>query len=65
MSKGANKIIYTYYDGREITKECLLNKTSEDNKLQELLQGNRIRSIHSSEPTLNDIFIEVTGRVLQ
>ena len=65
MSKGATKITYTYYDGKEIVKECLLNKTSEDMGLRALLQENRIRSIHSSEPTLNDIFIEVTGRVLQ
>lgn len=65
MSKGATKITYTYYDGKEITRECLLSKTSDERKLQELLQTNRIRSIHSSEPTLNDIFIEVTGRVLQ
>lgn len=65
MSKGATKITYTYYDDKEITKECLLNKTSEDRKLKELIESNQIRSIHSSEPTLNDIFIEVTGRVLQ
>lgn len=65
MSKGATKITYSYYDGKEIIKECLLRQTAEDKKLQELLQANRIRSIHSSEPTLNDIFIEVTGRVLQ
>jgi len=65
MKQGATKITYTYYDGKEIVKECLLNKTSEDVQLRTLLQDNRIRSIHSSEPTLNDIFIEVTGRVLQ
>ena len=65
MSKGATKIVYTYYDGKEITKECLLDKTNEDRKLQELLKSNQITSIHSSEPNLNDIFIEVTGRVLQ
>ena len=65
MSKGASKIIYTYFDGNEKTKECLLNKTAEDVKLQALLKSNQITSIHSSEPTLNDIFIEVTGRVLQ
>ncbi|MHB8131356.1 MAG: ABC transporter ATP-binding protein [Mobilitalea sp.] len=65
MSKGASKITYTYYDGKEIVKECLLNKTSEDMGLSAVIQENRIRSIHSSEPTLNDIFIEVTGRVLQ
>jgi fluoroquinolone transport system ATP-binding protein len=65
MSKGASKIVYTYYDEQEISKECLLDKTSEDKELQLLLRANRIKSIHSSEPTLNDIFMEVTGRVLQ
>ncbi len=65
MSKGASKIIYTFFDGKEMVKECPLGKTSEDRELQTLLQANKIRSIHSSEPTLNDIFIEVTGRVLQ
>ncbi len=65
MSKGASRITYTYFDGREIVRECMMDRTNEDKKLQSLLQTNQIRSIHSSEPTLNDIFIEVTGRVLQ
>lgn len=67
MSKGATKVIYSFYDelnGKEITKDCLLSQTGEDKELQLLMHKNRIRSIHSSEPTLNDIFIEVTGRVL-
>jgi fluoroquinolone transport system ATP-binding protein len=33
MSKGATKITYTYFDGKEFTKECLLHKTGEDRKL--------------------------------
>lgn len=65
MSKGATKLTYTYYEGKEIKRECLLGHTGEDRKLLELLQNNRITSIHSSEPNLNDIFIDVTGRVLQ
>lgn len=65
MSKGASKIKYTYLDGTEKTGECLLSLTSGDKKLQELIESDRILSIHSSEPTLNDIFMEVTGRVLQ
>lgn len=65
MSKGAAKIRYTYLDNGEKTRECLLNKTDEDKKLHELIQNNQIVSIHSSEPTLNDIFMDVTGRVLQ
>jgi fluoroquinolone transport system ATP-binding protein len=65
MSKGASKIRYTYLDGTEKTGECLLSHTSNDKKLQELIVSNMVLSIHSSEPTLNDIFMEVTGRVLQ
>lgn len=65
MSKGATKINYTYFDGKEFAGECLMHQTSEDKKLKALLEANKVLSIHSSEPTLNDIFIEVTGRVLQ
>lgn len=65
MSKGATRIKYTYMDGVEKTGECLLSKLSDDYKLHELIKNNKILSIHSSEPTLNDIFMEVTGRVLQ
>ena len=65
MSKGATKVSYTYFDKKEISRECVINKTSEDRELQSLLLSNKLLSIHSSEPTLNDIFIEVTGRVLQ
>lgn len=65
MSKGATKIKYTYIEGEEQTRECLLRKTNEDKKLQELLSKNKIISIHSSEPTLNDIFMDITGRVLE
>ena len=65
MRKGAAKIQYTYLDGAEKNGECYLSKTGLDKVLYELLLNNRILSIHSSEPTLNDIFMEVTGRVLQ
>ncbi len=65
MSKGATKIVYSYFDQREIIRECLLHTTGEDRELTELIKNNRLLSIHSSEPTLNDIFIEVTGRGLQ
>lgn len=65
MSKGATKLVYSYLDKKEVTRECVLSKTAEDNKLQELIKNNKLLSIHSSEPTLNDIFIEVTGRGLQ
>ncbi len=65
MSKGAAAVKYTYLDNGEQTAECLLSKISEDVKLQNIIKNNQLLSIHSGEPTLNDIFIELTGRTLQ
>ena len=66
MSRGASKVQYTYsLDGREVQAEIPLGRTGEDDTLPTLLRENRLLSIHSSEPTLNDIFLELTGRQLQ
>ena len=66
MSKGASKVEYTYSkNGREEKAQIPLHKTCEDATLMRLIQDNQLLSIHSSEPTLNDIFVELTGRCLQ
>lgn len=65
MSKGAAKVRYSYLDPDEQHGECLLTDTAADNTLNELIQTGNLLSIHSSEPTLNDIFMEITGRSLQ
>lgn len=66
MSRGASRIRYTYaLNGREEQAEIPLNRSGEDAMLQGLIRENRLLSIHSSEPTLNDIFVELTGRWLQ
>lgn len=65
MSKGASKLQYTYSENGEQIGECLLSASSNDKLLQKLILDNKLLSIHSSEPTLNDIFREVTGRALQ
>ncbi len=66
QSRGASALRYTYLeDGREVQAETALNRTGEDGRLHGLIQENRLLSIHSSEPTLNDIFVELTGRVLE
>ena len=65
MRKGASKIQYTYMENGEKEGECLLSETGNDSTLHKLLLENKIKSIHSSEPNLNDIFMDVTGRVLQ
>lgn len=65
MEKGAKKISYSYLDhNTEICKECLLDKTDCEEKLQELIKQNGLLTIHSSEPSLGDIFMDVTGRKL-
>lgn len=66
MSRGASRLRYSYFhDGREKEADILLNRTGEDEMLHRLVRENRLLSIHSSEPTLNDIFVELTGRRLQ
>jgi fluoroquinolone transport system ATP-binding protein len=66
MQRGASKIAYSFLEGNtEISREIPLSATREDDTLNKLLQENRILSIHSSEPTLNEIFTELTGRKLQ
>lgn len=65
MSYGAVKIRYSYYDDKEYNCETLLSQAAEDKNLLSLLSQNKLSSIHSSEPTLNDIFIDITGRTLK
>ena len=64
LSHGAKQVTYTYEDHGFKTANCLLQQISDDQRLHQLMQQNKILSIHSSEPTLNDIFIELTGRTL-
>lgn len=64
MQKGAVKAHYTYFDGVEKSNTCLLSHISEDGLFAELVKNNQLTSVHSSEPNLNDIFMEVTGRQL-
>ena len=64
LSHGAKQVTYTYEDNGFKTANCLLQQISDDERLHQLMQQNKILSIHSSEPTLNDIFIELTGRTL-
>lgn len=65
MKKGASVITYTWIEnGKERTGRCKLNVSGSDNKLRQLISDGKLRTIHTSEPTLNNIFIEVTGRAL-
>lgn len=51
-------------DGKTLEKEFEMLHLSENPEFMELLKSNDIRTIHSCEATLEDIFIQLTGRNL-
>lgn len=64
MSQGAATVTYTWLENGEHCASCPLDRLSDDKQLKKLIAQNRLQSIHSSEPTLNDVFIDLTGRAL-
>ena len=64
MSRGAATVTYTWTENGKHSASCPLDRVSSDERLKGLIAGNRLQSIHSSEPTLNDIFMDITGRTL-
>ncbi len=56
-----NRLNITLKDGRHITLE---NDSSSAPAVKEYLEKNMITSIHSTEPTLETVFIELTGKGL-
>ena len=64
MSRGAATVTYTWIEDGEHSASCPLDRLSADEQLKRLIEKNRLQSIHSSEPTLNDIFMDITGRTL-
>lgn len=66
MQKGATKVDYIYLEGnKEIAVSTSIKNLAKDLVLSDAIENNKLISIHSSEPTLNDIFIEITGRTLE
>jgi len=66
MKKGGNLVRYSFLEAdKEISRTTPLQEISSDTTLQRIISESRLLSIHSSEPTLEDIFIEITGRCLQ
>lgn len=65
MQRGAAKVVYSYMeDGKEQIRNSFLSDLRSDRVLQKLIAENRITSIHSTEPALSDIFMELTGAQL-
>lgn len=66
MTRGARTLTYIYAEGgRERRHTVELDKTALDGKLLFLLQNNLLTSLHTNEPTLADVFTELTGGRLE
>ena len=65
MQRGAARVTYSFVEnGSEQVRTTTMTELSNDEVLKKLISENRITSIHSLEPTLSDIFIELTGAQL-
>lgn len=66
MHKNTNfNVVYSWMENGEKKERTVpVTQTSSDEKLQSLIKQNALISIHSCEPNLNDVFAEITGRVL-
>ena len=65
IQRGATRVTYSFMEnGKEQVKTSILSEISRDTLLQKLITENRITSIHSTEPTLSEIFMELTGAQL-
>ncbi len=60
-----NRATELTYAFRTPERTASLSHTGGDETLQRLVRENGLVSIHSAEPTLNDVFVEITGRRLQ
>lgn len=60
------KVEYSFFaGGKEVQNVCKLSELAHADDFQSALQDGRLTRIHSQEPTLEDLFISLTGRRLQ
>ncbi len=65
LQKGKKKIkVESRSESGIITEEFAMDGIGENTRFQELLKSGKLETIHSLEASLEDIFIEVTGRRL-
>ncbi len=65
LQRGERRVRIEYgADGRTHQREFPLDNLGDDNRFLALLREERIETIHTEEATLEDIFIETTGKAL-
>jgi len=64
LRAGERRVRYTWRENARQEAETPLNKLRDDTRFLRLLQENRLETLHTLEPSLEDLFIEATGRRL-
>ena len=66
IEHGKRRVTVEYQlDGKMLEKEFEMHNLAGNREFLDLLEANNIKTIHSCEATLEDIFIKLTGRNLQ
>ena len=67
LQKGDKRVTVEYRDdqGKTASRVFPLHNLQQDDVFSGLLRDQRVETIHTIEPTLEDIFVEVTGRRLK
>lgn len=66
VGKEPATVSYSFREGmEELHNATSITRLSEDEALLNAIRNNRITRIHSKEPSLEDVFVEVTGRSLR
>ncbi|QTL97452.1 ATP-binding cassette domain-containing protein [Iocasia frigidifontis] len=65
IKRGKKLVRVEYYQGKKtLSQEFPLEKIGENHEFNKLLKSKEIKTIHTQEASLDDIFIETTGRNL-
>ena len=64
LRSGERRVRYTWREKARQEAETPLNRLKDDLRFLRLLQENKLETLHTLEPSLEDLFIEATGRRL-
>jgi fluoroquinolone transport system ATP-binding protein len=64
LRAGERRVRYTWQDGARREAETPLKALKDDANFLSLMNEGRLETLHTMEPSLEDLFIEVTGRRL-
>lgn len=64
LRAGDRRVRYTWQEGKRFEAEMPLRNLKNDAEFLSLLKQDKIETLHTLEPSLEDLFIEVTGRSL-